>query len=83
MTKKKKKKRDGAPRPPIWCSESTVWSQSQFGAGPAAALTFGAQAGAGGEAGHVDDLHGELLARVPVDAAPHHAERTPATQMFS
>jgi len=43
-------------------------------------LTFRAEAGAGGEAGHIDDLYGELLARVPVDAAPHHAEGTPATQ---
>lgn len=72
-----------APPAPQSGAPSPVWLQSQFGAGPAAALTFGAQAGAGGEAGHVDDLHGELLARVPVDAAPHHAERTPATQMFS
>lgn len=40
-------------------------------------LTFRAEAGAGGEAGDVHDLHGELLARVPVDASPHHAEGTP------
>ncbi len=42
-------------------------------------LTFCAEAGAGGEAGHIHDLYSELLARVPVDAAPHHAEGTPAT----
>lgn len=42
-------------------------------------LTFCAEAGAGGEAGHIDNLYSKLLARVPVDAAPHHAEGTPAT----
>lgn len=41
-------------------------------------LTFCAEARAGGEAGHIDDLHSKLLACVPVDAAPHHAEGTPA-----
>ncbi len=48
-------------------------------------LTFCAEAWAGGEAGYIDDLHSKLLARVPVDAAPHHAEGTPAThtQMLS
>lgn len=40
-------------------------------------LTFSAEAGAGGEAGHIDDLHSKLLARVPVDAAAYHTERSP------
>lgn len=48
----------------------------------AAFLTFCAEAGAGGEAGHIHDLYSKLLARVPVDAAPHHAEGTPATHMM-
>ena len=42
-----------------------------------ALLTLGAEAGTGREARHVHDLGGKLLARVPVDAAPHHAEGTP------
>lgn len=41
-------------------------------------LTFRAQPRAGCEAGHIHNLHGKLLPRVPVDAAPHHAEGTPA-----
>lgn len=42
-------------------------------------LTFCAQAGARSETGHVDNLYGKLLACVPVDASPHHAEGTPET----
>lgn len=45
-----------------------------------ASLTFCAQPGTRGEAGHIYDLHGELLPRVPVDAAPHHTERSPTRQ---
>lgn len=46
-------------------------------------LTFCAEARAGGETGHIDNLDSKLLARVPVDAAPHHAEGTPATQNYT
>lgn len=53
---------------------------SDRGVVPAGFLTFCAEAGARGEAGHVHNLYGKLLACVPVDAAPHHAEGTPATQ---
>lgn len=42
-------------------------------------LTFCAESRAGCEAGHIDYLYSELLARVPVDAAPDHAEGTPET----
>ncbi len=35
-----------------------------------------AEAGAGRELGHVHDLHGELLPRLPVHAATHQRERT-------
>lgn len=41
-------------------------------------LTFRAEARAGCEAGHIYDLDSKLLARVPVDAAPHHTEGAPA-----
>lgn len=52
---------------------ATVWTRA------AVFLTFCAEARAGGEAGHIDDLYSKLLACVPVNAAPHHTEGTPAT----
>ena len=33
-----------------------------------------AEAGAGGELGHIHNLHGELLVGVPVDTSPHYRE---------
>lgn len=42
-------------------------------------LTFRAEARAGGELGHVYDLHSKLLACLSVDASPHHTKWTPAS----
>ena len=52
---------------------ATVWTRA------ADFLTFCAEARAGGEAGHIDDLYSKLLACVPVNTAPHNTEGTPAT----